>query len=803
MPANFCLIPAQVDKFMGALRSGKIDPAKLADMTSEERHQFFSNIVGEENAKGVNSLFESKLLLKNQQLGMVSWAKKIGGITPEVRRDMITRIQRIEDVLNPADQKQFLHDLAATKLGIDVTAQEAKQIAGMSTKLTATKEKWTSKLDANPNLDWKNDTDRLDYGRALVDMQDHVNSLKLDAGKTNLADLKSHPASVIGRTAAAVPGLLKSLKATLDDSAIFRQGWKTMFTNPGKWLKNMPKTFSDAWKELGGHDAMREVKADLYSRPNAVNGTYKKMGIDIGNAEEAFPNQLPEKIPGIKRLFKASESAYTGFLYRQRADIADKLIETAKRVDVNLQDKAQTRSMGKLVNSLTGRGDLGSLERAGRAVNTVFFSPKAVKANFDTLTAHQFQKGVTPFVRKQAAINTVKVLAGSAAVLSLAAALKPGSVELDPRSSDFGKIKVGNTRFDVSGGMASIVTLATRELSQSSKSSTTGVVSKLGSGFGSQSGTDVFWSFLENKLAPAASVVKDLMKGQDFNGNKPTIGGEAGNAVVPLPITTYLELKNDPNSANDLLGLIADGFGINTNTYGKSNVNWSANPTKTTSGFLNAVGNDKFRKANDEFNTRYDAWLKANPLKGAADPEKLKAVSQAKAILQAQVFRDFGYTPKELQSKVNSQLPGFTIQPGEKTPKGIINNIVTYAKAFGTSPKTAFERIFTGQRIIRTQNGAIIVQRMPLSASQNVKTQRGGNSKEMKLDHTVPLELGGSNDGDNLKLVTTDQWNSYTPVEDFLGSNLKAGKINARHATQLIKDFKSGKLTADQVYKSI
>jgi hypothetical protein len=56
---------------LDALKNNEIDPAKLADMTSAERRDFFTKIVGEDDAKDVNALFESKLLLKNQQTGLL------------------------------------------------------------------------------------------------------------------------------------------------------------------------------------------------------------------------------------------------------------------------------------------------------------------------------------------------------------------------------------------------------------------------------------------------------------------------------------------------------------------------------------------------------------------------------------------------------------------------------------------------------------------------------------------------------------------------------------------------------------
>jgi hypothetical protein len=124
---------------------------------------------------------------------------------------------------------------------------------------------------------------------------------------------------------------------------------------------------------------------------------------------------------------------------------------------------------------------------------------------------------------------------------------------------------------------------------------------------------------------------------------------------------------------------------------------------------------------------------------------------------------------------------------------------IIYANAFGTDPETAFNRIFTGQRIKKVTNGTVIVERMPLTESQTIKKKSGANNPQMKLDHTIPLELGGSNDESNLKLVTTSQWSSYTPVENTLGKALKEGKIKKEEAQKLIVDFKQGRIKKESI----
>jgi hypothetical protein len=128
----------------------------------------------------------------------------------------------------------------------------------------------------------------------------------------------------------------------------------------------------------------------------------------------------------------------------------------------------------------------------------------------------------------------------------------------------------------------------------------------------------------------------------------------------------------------------------------------------------------------------------------------------------------------------------------------LISAIVLYAKSIGEDPFTAFNRIFTGQKIRRIDNRTIIVERMPFEESQAVRSERGATD-EMILDHTIPLQLGGSNDKDNLKLVPIDDWRSYTEIENYLGVLLRNGKITKKDAQSSIRAFKEGEITSDEI----
>lgn len=134
---------------------------------------------------------------------------------------------------------------------------------------------------------------------------------------------------------------------------------------------------------------------------------------------------------------------------------------------------------------------------------------------------------------------------------------------------------------------------------------------------------------------------------------------------------------------------------------------------------------------------------------------------------------------------------------------GIIGAVTTYAKAIAVDPVTAFKDIFTGQSIREVRNGTVIVNRMSLQDSTAVKKSQGGNNPQMKLDHTLPLQLGGDNSEENLKLVPTDVWASYTSVENYLGRALKNETVDKKTAQKLIVDFKNGKITFDEIKSQV
>ena len=149
-----------------------------------------------------------------------------------------------------------------------------------------------------------------------------------------------------------------------------------------------------------------------------------------------------------------------------------------------------------------------------------------------------------------------------------------------------------------------------------------------------------------------------MLRGENFDGEKPTIAGTANDLLTPLPITNYLELKNDPNAAPILLGVLAETVGIGTNTYGKSETSWEKSTGKELVQFKEKIGEDKFKEANDTFNKRYDEWFQGvikNPsYQNLSDDDKRALLSSAKEDIKAKIFKEYRFSYKT-EKKPESQ----------------------------------------------------------------------------------------------------------------------------------------------------
>lgn len=673
--AQFCLTKQIKDSFKKGLKNGDIDPAKLHEMESVQRRNFLTKYVGKENAVRTNALFESKLLLKNQKAGYIAWAKKIAGISPEVKQDILTKIERLQTVLSPQAKKNFLQDLVNTRLGIDVTQKEAQTIADLSKKVSELKQK------VGKNDKFANESDRLEYGQSKVAIEKYIDNLKIEAKSTKFIE---QPTRKIVETVMESPGILKSIQSSFDNSFFGRQGIKVLYNNPGIWIKNFIKSWGDIGKQLKNIDAIDAIKADIYSRENSLNGKYAAGGYGLEVlTEEAYPSSLPSKIPLLGRLFKASEAAYNGAALRMRADLADKFIALAEKNGINTLNKADAKPIGDFIGSLTGRGKLGSLEQAGRQLNVLFYSVKFLKSNIDTLLAPisyaskkagekigmgGFETKGAEFASRQAAKSTLRIVGTIASALAMAKFIDPESVDEDPRSTNFGKLKLFGHWVDITGGMGAIARLAARIVTGKSKTSAGKWTDLRQQGFGKRTVLDEIEDFFEGKLSPVAGLLRDYWKGELFGGETFTWEAALKNVTTPLPVQSAIELAKDPKSENVLASIILEGLGLSTSKTTTYKTDWEKSTSKELIDFKKEIGDKAFKKANEDYNRVYDWWYsdvsQKEAFKKLSEEAKQKLITKNKAKIKKMIFEanDFKYEKQEADEEETEVIKELSIE---------------------------------------------------------------------------------------------------------------------------------------------
>jgi hypothetical protein len=616
----FCLTRDQENNLRSAFVSGKLDPFKLEKLpSSEARRAVLEKFVDPENAANINSLFESKLLLKNQITGYKTWVKSLIGVKPKIKRDLLTKIDRLKELslLNPIEIKSFNEDLIRTRLGVNLTFEEAKKINNLAKVVEDFKEK------TDPT---KSD---ISLGRAKIDLIEYVNSLK----------------PLNRRLVTNVAGIPRSIMASLDLSAPLNQGWgmisrKRFYTALGSMLKTVKS--ENNFKNL---QAWIITHPD-YETANKSGLRITEIGNNLNKREEEFMSNLVDRVPGIS----ASQRAYVGFLNKLRMDSYSDLLRKAEISGENVEPGSPAaKDLANIVNSFTGGASVGKVEGAVPFLNALFFSPRKIKSTINMINPMTYlDKKTSKTARIEATRNLIGSLAVSASVIALHALLTGEEPEKDPTSSNFGKIRSGDTRMDVTGGNATYVNFLSRIILGRIKTNS-GTSRKLGTGYGETSAFDIIAQFVRYKLSPNASFLVDAVTGANAIGEEKTITQSALDRFKPLFLESVIELLD--SDAEGKFGFVLGGlFGAGLNTY-SLDADWAKKTTKEMINFRDQVGDKKFKEASEKYNKEYDEWfvkvVEKQDYKNLSDEGKEKTIADAKKAIKKKILDEYGYDPTD------------------------------------------------------------------------------------------------------------------------------------------------------------
>lgn len=383
-----------------------------------------------------------------------------------------------------------------------------------------------------------------------------------------------------------VLNISRSAIASSDFSAILNQGIIPTLSHPTMAVKAIGQMWNSVksqdefnrWhnsiEDSPRWDLVRNKMKVRITDPLSPFSSHREDQFNIGYTEAATDYIFTKKYNPVR----LSERAYVQFLNKMRWDLTNELIDKWEDQGKTYKNSKRLYEWtGQFINDITGSANLPfNLEQYAGFLNGLFFSPRMLISRIKLLSPY-YLVAAPKELRAEYAKEMGKSLGLVSAVMG-AFFLKGLSqsdddpdkfhVELDPRSSDFFKIRQGNTRWNPLGGFQSIIRATSQFSFGSKKSTTTGLIQELGSdkAFGQTRG-DVVSRFFRSKLSPSAALIWDLVQGEDMVGDPVTLRSSLWDNLVPLTVQSIWESWKDYGALSILNVGFPNFVGVGSQTY--------------------------------------------------------------------------------------------------------------------------------------------------------------------------------------------------------------------------------------------
>lgn len=365
-----------------------------------------------------------------------------------------------------------------------------------------------------------------------------------------------------------------------DLSATFRQGGIAALSHPklmaGSGIPNMLTA-------LKSKDGLARIERELENIQNY--DLSRAGGLSVGSAkgiEEFYDSKWVRKLPGAKQAADISERAFTSYIETMRLHLFNSMYYAAggpSKVDMEGVER-----IAKMANVFTGVGTSKSqmIQQVMNA-HSWFFAPKWMLSRFqflyegmkipvdeikDVVLRDQHAKQMRS-VRRAVAREYARYAAGLSVVAGMVIAMG-GEMEKDPRSSDFGKVKFGNSRFDLASGLAQPIVLTSRLVSGKTKSSVSGEITSIRGDdvpYGKPDAAEIASRFVRGKSSPAVSAILDLAAGKNIVGEDADILTVAGSRIAPLSLASMYEQMKEYGVPKGAALSLLEMLGVSLQTY--------------------------------------------------------------------------------------------------------------------------------------------------------------------------------------------------------------------------------------------
>jgi hypothetical protein len=510
----------------------------------DARNALYQVIVDKYGPKDFRTLSASEALtnaLAGKPIPNVPGAK--GGSALKLLRDTFEDMPEVIDMINNPDD--FLDKLKGPgdfnfKLGIPdpnqlrLEAQVAETVPKLESKSFALPQP-TEAIPANATA------------KLRIALSDNP------ARAQFMSDLK-----VIRDNALDAANIPRAFITSYDISAAGRQGIILSASHPMEAARAFKSQIKALMKEENAVALEKEILSRPFTRKSSLKGDLyiAKRGAPMNQREETWASKFAEKIPGVR----ASERAYLTYLNDLRSRVYEKGAQSLNMMNAS---PGEYKALAEFINWATGRGSIPkNLADYAPVMNATLFSPRLLMSRVE-LPAKLLSSSA--YTRKEAWRAFGAMLAFGGSAVGLGAIMSGKAPELDPRSADFGKVRIGDTRLDFWGGYTQYLRFAAQMLSGQTKT-VSGSMRNINT-------FDTLQRFAQSKESPVVGFLHDMLSGTTYMGEAMTTDAEdvrkqLYGRLTPLVFQDLIDAINQEGFGTGIAmgATSALGFGVVTYT---------------------------------------------------------------------------------------------------------------------------------------------------------------------------------------------------------------------------------------------
>ena len=475
----------------------------------------------------------------------------------------------------------------------------------------------------------------LETGASVVDIG---NFMRANLASFDFSWWRQQAPLIVGNLGEFMTGNIRSWKAIWSQKAA-DASWERITRDPLYQLY-----------EEGGYDFLRPL--------TLPPGTSRWKGVEefgFLQSDRLIP-RLTERIPWVKisqRIFVTGANEMNWAIYKNYYEAMLRVNERIAIGEIKLKAgeafivTEQMADIARLLSDFSGRAVVGeALGKLTPAANSLFFS---LRLNMGRLLSPRHLVSANPRIRAFAWKNLLLFIGAIGGFLLAGERLGLWSIEWNPRSTNFAKIRIGNTRIDPWGGFEQFVVFFTRVINKSGLVSSTGMeyqVDPLGAST----------RFIRGKASPLAGVISDFWTGKNFLGDKVSVTdvGQWIERLAPFAMRDLWEAFAEHGPSGGLIGLPAI-VGANVQTYSGD---WRENWKKL--GLPKYDDNVPFSIRDPKY-TAADFWADTASEFTGVDPEELTAQKgfppQIRAIAEAkQILEEISIIPNVKLISLNANI---------------------------------------------------------------------------------------------------------------------------------------------------